>query len=235
MLNYTRSQIFISSERDVLLSEAGLIQSGMALVSGGLENGIAKAKRSTATTTESFWGVAMMQNRGVNVQKKVETITVPVSPYTVALKKLPAGTIGAFQVSDGALVAVTAGAASTTNIQSVTANGVTSLVFDSSFAGAQFNIVYDFASTASEDTYVVGEVAGSPPTAILNKVGIIQLGVAYTDQFITNALIFGATALKSVATGKFDGTGGTGTALAGRAELLAVPTIDNPYAAIRLG
>ena len=160
MINWTDTNHLWSHTRTILKASIPLASEGMAMVNG-FEGGQNVAQISTGSTSDAFLGILMGPRKPFGSNYRIENVVVPATgPYTVLLGRTVTGFPGAFS-SAGALVASSAGAASTTNVQSTVdpTTGLTLLTFDSSFAGQAFSIGYNYQMSALEN---MSEFGGPP-------------------------------------------------------------------------
>lgn len=236
MINWTKTNMGYSVERDVLAAEAGSVFAGCALVTV-LEGGIGKVKRSGGSTSDRLAGVCMAPVRNYSIGMKIEKIVVPASPYTVVLQRPISGSaVGAFKDSDGTQVTVSGSAASSTNIQKGTdaASGNGSLAFDSSFAGVTFNVVYPYVLSNVEVQSKVGNpYPGLTQADVLGKTGVFKIGRIATNAFDPLANWYSGVNFpnpKVIAGGLFTDSGSASTGVVPtNVEIVEVPTLNSPW------
>lgn len=250
MINWTHTNHAISGEYEVLAADLGSLSAGMAVApvfeAGGVfspnyPGGVGKVKKTDGTTTDTLAGVALAPKKSWGYNMKIEQIVVPASPYTVLLSKVASGSIGASRADTGALVTVSGSAASSTNIQSGTdsATGLTSLVFDSSFAGVVFNISYKYATTTIEDEMLFGQpYPGWTQADQLGMTGVLTKGRVATNNFDPLADWYASGAvpkLKCIAGGIFSSSAvSTAGFVPTNARIISKPTYLFPWLVIEL-
>lgn len=236
MILGSKTNMGYSVERDVLSSEVGSVFAGCALVTV-LEKGIGKVKRSGGSTSDRLAGICMAPVRNYSIGMKIEKIVVPASPYTVVLQRPISGSaVGAFKDSDGTLVAVSASAASSSNIQKTTdsASGNGALVFDSSFAGETFNVVYPYVLSNVELQSRVGNpYPGFTQADVLGKTGVFKIGRIAVDAYDPLANWYSGSNfpnVKIIAGGLFTDQGNSATGVVpANVEIVEVPTLNSPW------
>lgn len=236
MILGSKTNMGYSVERDVLSSEVGSVFAGCALVTV-LEKGIGKVKRSGGSTSDRLAGICMSPVRNYSIGMKIEKIVVPASPYTVVLQRPISGSaVGAFKDSDGTLVAVSASAASSSNIQKTidSASGNGALVFDSSFAGETFNVVYPYVLSNVELQSRVGNpYPGFTQADVLGKTGVFKIGRIATDAYDPLANWYSGSNfpnVKCIAGGLFTDQGNSATGVVpANVEIVEVPTLNSPW------
>lgn len=235
-INWQKTNMAFSQEHDVLAAEVGSVFAGCALVFA-LEGGVGKVKRAGGATTDRLAGICMAPIRNYSIGTKIEQIVVPASPYTVVLQRPISGSsVGAFKNTDGSLVAVSASAASTTNIQKTTdaSTGNGALVFDSSFAGQTFNVVYPYVLSSVEVQAKIGNpYPGLSATDVLNKCGVFKIGRIATNAFDPLANWYSGTNfpnVKIIAGGLFtDQANGATGVVPTNVTVVEVPTLGSPW------
>lgn len=247
-INWTHTNHVISGEYGVLAADQATLVAGMAVApvfeaSSTLDQNypglIGKAKKTDGTTTDTLLGVAIAPKKTGGTNLKIDQIVVPASPYVVLLSKTATGTIGAFRNDTGAAITVSGSAASGSNIQSGTdsTTGLTSLTFDSSFAGVTFNIVFNYTMTALEDEFTFGEsYPGWTQLDQLGKTGVLTNGRVATNNFSTTANWYtGAVPkVKCIAGGLFTDSGsGTGF-VPTNVNIISLPTYLFPWLVLEI-
>lgn len=224
MLDLSKSTI-IDTRTYPPLSSLTTIEEGSALV-GVMESSVLKAKPSAGSAGEFFLGVAQYR-RGVPTESNltVETVVPATGPYTVTLAKTP---VGASSVK-----VYIAGAAAT---QGTPAAGVysisgTTLTFHSSDAGKALKIVYRFALTVSEATFLYGNDMISNQLIPGVEISAISTGVVYTDMFVITDTWETLGTVYLGASGKFTLQSG-GTAI--DAVVVATPSTANGFLGLSL-
>jgi hypothetical protein len=234
MINWTDSNIVWAEGRPIVKAQIPLITEGMGMVSA-FENGIVKAQPATGATTDGFIGIAMGPRKTFQSDALIESVVVPASgPYTVLLKNTAVGTVGVYGVS-GALIASTSSAASTTNVQATvdSTTGLTLLTFDSSFAGAAFNVAYNYTMSQVQSAKFGVPSIGPFAEETLGAAQMFLIGRIVVNNFSPTANWYASGALvgpKLVAGGIWTDPANAATGIIpANVRVVAIPTPANPW------
>lgn len=241
MIKYEGTNHVWSVERPVVNAEVALISEGMALVSA-VENGIAKVKRSSGNSADRFQGVALAPRRTFASNAKTESVVVPAGGGAVLLSKTAASNvIGAYRADTYAAVTVSAAAASASNIQYGTdaTTGLTTLTFDSSFAGVTFIVSYNYTMSASEEQGLFGNAyAGFAPSDLLYQTGVFKIGRILVNNYDPQANWWGAAAglgVKIIANGIFTDASNSAPGVSpSNVEIFQLPSATSPWLGLEI-
>ncbi len=232
MILYSRSSIERVIPRAVVASDLANIFDGCALINAyDAANYRFGVKRSGGAATDHFAGIARSPRKHFNSNVKVEKLTV--ANTTAVVLQRTAVAISAIRADTGAQVAISAGAVSTTNIQSGTdaSTGNTTLAFDVSFVGVSFFVTYSYAITNDQAAVLFGE-SYSPryPNDTTGDVGVIQRGLVFTNAIDPTANWAASPKVKIIASGLFtDGANAAVGVVPTNLEVMTLPTADVPY------
>jgi hypothetical protein len=243
MLDWTLTNHVWSTEHPVLASQLATVAEGMALVntvsSAALPTGSPVVRPSAGSTTQPLIGIAMMPRRATTNFIAV-SVTAPVGAGTILLPNTVTGTIGAMNPI-GAMVAVSSGAASSTNIQSGTdaTTGLTNLTFDATdcgYQGGTFTIFYNYTMTTQETLARFGTYTPGPyPSDMIGSIGVLRIGRVATNCVAADANWIAAAdgKVKVIANGLFTSSDGGVSTAAGivpaNVDVISFPTTSYPW------
>lgn len=237
MLDLTRTRIKEAVERD-LLSTVTVSQEGLAM-QGVMEGGIMKARPSNATANSIFLGISWGERMAPPATlPMMDAITV--ASAAGSLSKVSTGTadIVVWRVDTGATLTRVASAPATGEY-ALDANNQ-ALVFNAAQNGVKVIAQYRYTPNVLEIQALYGDNYPGPRAVnTMLKVGIIQKGIVYTDQFDTTVnwatadTTVSAETMFGIANGRIS-LNATGCSLAGYANVIEAPTVGKPWLGIEL-
>ena len=238
MIDWTNTNHVFSEERPVGNNYVTTIQEGMAAESF-IENGIVKLRPSQGTSSGRLEGVLLCPRKPYTNNITGVQVTVPVGGGTVLLPNTVTGSIGAFNSVNGASVAVSTSAASSSNIQSGTdsATGLTSLTFDSTGAsqggGTVLNVFYQYAMSTQDSVTRYGtQYPGFAPSDVLYQTGLFRIGRIFVNNFSQTADWYGSNnaQVKVLSGGIFSASNDPGTGYNPiNVDVIQLPTPAYPW------
>lgn len=221
MLYFPKTRVAISHEVPIAVG-ASVLAEGLAIVADNT-GGVFGGKPSAGAATDKFLGISISQEFPLTAVPKVEERVQPVA-NTIVLNRTPiSGTIGVFDVTDGAPLVVTT---------DWTVSGKT-ITLDAGTVGHTIRVTYKFVPTAFEARAIQGDVyPGGAAGTTFGQVGLLKSGAIYTDQF--DASVNWSAAPVAVSTGANGQLtiGGSGVVIP--ATVIQVPSIASPFLGILL-
>lgn len=214
------------------------IEEGLAMTFNfPLEDGVAKVKVGSASSSDQFAGIAYYQYRVLPTKlNKVDVATVPASgSYVVHVLKVPYAPATEMRVVVTSLLGVSTALAydgSTADATHFTVSGQV-VTLDSSFAGYTATITYSYTPSATDARNFFGDVRpGLSNTASIGVINVIQKGVIVTTNFDPAADWLSSGSVKIASTGYLTKTS-SGMVIP-NCIVKEAPSLGKPYLTIEL-
>lgn len=228
MLDLNRCMIMESYLREVA-STVGNVEEGVPMIHV-LENGVGVLAKAAGNSGEMFAGVSQSKHIRPTTGRMVETLKVPASgTYAVSLSRTPTGAAADRGVFNAGGTALTSAAA----VDAATKYNLTgkTVTVDSSLAGQDITIQYQYDFTATESALMFGSDLAVLDVIAAKNIGVIDTGVIYTTCYDPGVNWATTTAVK-LGAGIFTGSGGSGTAVT--AIVVSVPTAGDAFLGLHL-
>ena len=252
MLNLELSRIDFSVPA-VVADASAIKDEGIALViDGALTGGDGiNVKPSTAATSEKFYGVSMFERRPPTSMPDVFEFTMPSgSDYTgltdgdevAELPNTPSDLIvfdDDTQITQDATDNTTLGLVITGKSITIDKSGDTNRYRPAATtavaAGSKIRIQYTYTPTVTQQVALVGTSIDLTPLGAGAQVTCVRKGIIFTSLYETQRVYSIGEGVKTVASGKFADSGGTGTSIeTDRAVVVHVPSVATPFLGIEL-
>lgn len=211
---------FPDSAETVVAPGAVITAEGQALVRapGAVSTGVTPSMAADASEIFAGFAIAGVSAAPLvaSYANKVEEFVVPASGSVTLAQTPVAGQITVFNVTTGAVVAITGGV----TLTGKTIAGLT--------AGNTVRVTYKYALTVVQARALQGDVQpGGYAGAYVGQVGLVKRGLIYTSEFDAGVNWAAATAIKLDANGLVTDQTGAGATING--YVVSVPTQDVPY------